>query len=602
MIPIAWYLAYWLRFNMDSVPPYMLERATSVLPILLIAQGLVFWYFGLYRGVWRFASIPDLVRIVKALGMGVLVAAILVFFIYRMEGIPRTIFPLYGILLLLLIASPRLLYRWFREHQVTAVAKSKVLIVGAGPAGELLARELLRTPEFGYKPVAFIDDDPTKIGSEIHGVRVVGTSSSIPDQTLKLDIDYIFLVVPAAGSRNLRRIVEFCESSAVPFRMLPFLSSPSGDHSVYHAMRDVSIEDLLGRDAVSLDWDSIRQGVAEKVVLVSGGGGSIGSELTRQLAQLNLRQLIVLDNNEFNLYTVEMELRRQFPHVCVVSKLVDVCDSVDIDRVFRELRPDIVFHAAAYKHVPMLEEQARQAVRNNVFGTRTLANAAIDNGTQAFVLISTDKAVNPTNVMGASKRVAELVCQQCHVLGDSTRFITVRFGNVLDSAGSVIPLFRQQIAQGGPVTVTHPEVKRYFMTIPEACQLILEAGAIGRGGDIFVLDMGDPIEIVYLAEQMIVLTGRTPGEDIEIVFTGLRPGEKLVEELFHFQEQMTATGMDKLLLVRGGEMDWVRFKGNLDSLSKACEASDEKTVKSLLQEIVPEYQSEDSSGGISQAV
>ena len=282
----------------------------------------------------------------------------------------------------------------------------------------------------------------------------------------------------------------------------------------------------------------------------------------------------------------------------LIAKLVDICDSAEVSRMFLDLRPDVVFHAAAYKHVPMLEEQARQAVRNNVFGTRTVANAAIANGTQTFVFISTDKAVNPSNVMGASKRVAEMLCQQFHLRSDGTQFITVRFGNVLDSAGSVVPLFRQQIANGGPVTVTHPEVKRYFMTIPEACQLILEAGAIGRGGEIYVLDMGQAIKISYLAKQMIVLAGQKPGEDIDIVFTGLRPGEKLYEELFREKEELTATGMDKLLLVRSGGIDWQQFGLKLDYISRACDSSDELMVKNLLHEIVPEYESEDRASQV----
>ena len=602
MIPIAWYLAYWLRFNLGTIPEYMLDRATAVLPVLVIAQGVVFWYFGLYRGVWRFASIPDLMRIGKALAVGIVAAAITIFFTFRMEGIPRTIFPLYGLLLLMLLGGPRLLYRWIREHQLDTAAEKRVLIVGAGQAGEVLARELLRTPLYGYKPVAFVDDDLAKAGSEIHGIRVVGGCDQIPAVALDKRIEFVLLAVPTAGPRNLRRIVGLCEQSGVAFRMLPLMDDLRSNRSAFHALRDVSIEDLLGREPVSLDWESISRGVSGKIVLVSGGGGSIGSELSRQLAGLNPRELYVLDNSEFNLYSVEMDLRKQFPQLALRVRLVDVCDTVSVERLFAEIQPNIVFHAAAYKHVPMLEEQAREAVRNNVLGTRTIASVAVDNHTEAFVLISTDKAVNPTNVMGASKRVAEILCQNLDAHNNRTKFITVRFGNVLDSAGSVVPLFRKQIDDGGPVTVTHPEVKRYFMTIPEACQLILEAGAIGRGGEVYVLDMGEPIKISYLAEQMITLAGRVPGDDIEIAYTGLRPGEKLFEELFHEQESLTATGMEKLLLARYREVDWPQFNLQLNALVKACEDCDEIAVRALLDKLVPEFESGRRAGRSSNVV
>ena len=312
MIPLAWYLAYWVRFNLETVPEYMLERATVVLPVLMLTQGGVFWYFGLYRGVWRFASVPDLARIVKALIVGISIAAIAIFFMYRMQGIPRTVFPLYGLLMLMLLGGPRLLYRWFREHQLYTTVEKRVLIVGAGQAGEMLARELVRTPGFGYKPVAFVDDDPDKLGSEIHGVRVFGGCDRIPKVAAERRIEFILLAVPTAGSRALRRIVGLCEQTGAQLRMLPRMDL-AGNRSAIQELREVSIEDLLGREPVTLDWESIDRGVSGKVVMVSGGGGSIGGELCRQLAQLNPRELLVLDNSEFNLYSIEMELRERFP-------------------------------------------------------------------------------------------------------------------------------------------------------------------------------------------------------------------------------------------------------------------------------------------------
>ena len=589
MIPIAWYLAYWVRFNLGTVPEYMLEKATIVLPMLVLSQGVVFWYFGLYRGVWRFASVPDLVRILKALVVGVSIGAITIFFLYRMDGVPRSVFPLHALLLLMLLGGPRLGYRWIREHQIYAAVEKRVLIVGAGQAGEMLVRELLRTPGYGYRPVAFVDDDRAKDGSEIHGVRVFGSCEQIPTVAEERRIDFILLAVPTASARELRRIVGLCEHTGAPFRMLPRIQDLVGNRSAVQELREVSIEDLLGREPVTLDWDSIGRGIAGKVVMVSGGGGSIGSELCRQLAQLDPSQLFVVDNSEFNLYSIEMELGERFGQLDVRVKLADVCDEIGMNRLFEEVRPDIVFHAAAYKHVPMLEGQAREAVRNNVIGTRNVATAAVASHTGTFVLISTDKAVNPTNVMGASKRVAEILCQNLDANNEDTRFITVRFGNVLDSAGSVVPLFRKQIAEGGPVTVTHPEVRRYFMTIPESCQLILEAASIGHGGEVYVLDMGEPIKISYLAEQMIVLAGKTPGQEIEVVYTGLRPGEKLFEELFHEQENLTATNVEKLLLARYRVVDWPQFNLNLEALAQACEQYEEGEVRKLLEQLVPEF-------------
>jgi len=589
MIPLAWFCAYWIRFNLGPIPEYMLVKAMAMVPILIVVQGVVFWYVGLYRGVWRFASIPDLVRIVQALVVGIALSVLAIFIVNRMQGIPPSVFPLYGLLLLSFLGGPRLLYRWLREHHLYAPGQKKVLVVGAGQAGEMLVRELLRDRRHGYHPLAFVDDDARKQGREIHGVRVAGPCERIPDLVTERGVEFILLAVPTASARDLRRIVELCERTPAPFRMLPRIQDLVGSRSAASELREVAIEDLLGREPVSLDWASISRGVAGKVILVSGGGGSIGAELCRQICQLNPRRLVVLDNSEFNLYSIEMELGESFPRLDIDLRLADICDTEGIGQLVATVQPDMVFHAAAYKHVPMLESQAREAARNNVLGTRNLALAAAANDTRTFVLISTDKAVNPTNVMGATKRVAEILCQNMDQQSTATSFITVRFGNVLDSAGSVVPLFRRQIRAGGPVTVTHPEIKRYFMTIPEACQLIMEAAAIGSGGEVFVLDMGEPIKISYLAEQMIVLAGKRPGEDVEIVFTGLRPGEKLYEELFHEQENLTPTGMEKLLLARYRRVEWQSFSDSVDRLAAACARYDEAGVRHLLEQLVPEF-------------
>jgi FlaA1/EpsC-like NDP-sugar epimerase len=353
-------------------------------------------------------------------------------------------------------------------------------------------------------------------------------------------------------------------------------------------LREVSIDDLLGREPVALDWQAIESELRGKKVLVTGAGGSIGSELCRQIARLQPALLILLDSGEFNLYSIEMELSKNFSRLRISRCLNDVADRPAIEKVFAEFRPEVVFHAAAYKHVPMLEDQVREAARNNVLGTRIMAEVADSFGCEAFVMISTDKAVNPANVMGTSKRAAEVFCQNLNKRSQ-TRFVTVRFGNVLGSAGSVVPLFKQQIESGGPVTVTHREITRYFMTIPEACQLILQASVMGDGGEIFVLDMGEPIKIAYLAEQMIRLSGKVPGEDIDIAYTGLRPGEKLYEELFHEKEALESTHHEKILLARHREFDWQRLTEILDGMVIACNSCDEPEIRGFLRELVPEW-------------
>jgi FlaA1/EpsC-like NDP-sugar epimerase len=589
MIPVAWLAAYLLRFNLGPVPEAYLTQALTVLPFVVIIQGAAFWYFGLYRGVWRFASVPDLMRILKAIASGVLVSAAAIFVATRMQDVPRSIFPLYGLILILLLGGPRMIYRWVKERALYASVTKRALIVGAGRAGEMLVRDILRDQGYGYKPAGFVDDAPRKTGMEVHGVRVLGNCDDIPALCKRHAIDLILIAIPSADSKEMRRIVQCCDQTGVPMRTLPRFQDLVAGRSVLNELREIFIEDLLGREPVSLDWERIRAGIRGKTILVTGGGGSIGSELCRQIARLNPRSLVIFDNSEFNLYSIEMEIGGEHAAISLRAELGDVCDVPAVTRVFARHRPDIVFHAAAYKHVPMLESNTREALRNNVLGTRNVALAANAHRCDQFVLISTDKAVNPTNVMGASKRIAEMLCQNMGRKGAATRFTTVRFGNVLDSAGSVVPLFRKQIAAGGPVTVTHPEVRRYFMTIPEACQLIMEAAAVGTGGEVFVLDMGEPIKINYLAEQMVRLTGKLPGTDVEIIYTGLRPGEKLFEELFHPGETLAQTPHEKLLLARFREIDWQHFESAIDSLEEACLAFDEDAVRALLKGLVPEY-------------
>jgi FlaA1/EpsC-like NDP-sugar epimerase len=594
MVPLAWLAAYWLRFNFSAIPAEYLTQAWLSLPLLVMTQAGAFVYFGLYRGDWRFASMPDLMRIIKAVSAGTLICLATIFLLTRLHTIPRSVFPAYWLLLIVALGTPRFFYRWLKDRKLYLGNGKRVLIVGAGRAGEMLARDLLRDPERTLQPVGFIDDKRRKLGAEIHGIRVLGRCSQIPELTDKLEIDLILIAIPSAGSRELRRIVEYCEASNTPFRAIPCMQDLVAGRVSIDTLRELSIEDLLGRDPVTLDQRAISAELSGRCVLISGAGGSIGTELCRQVAKLTPARLVLLENCEFNLFRIDNELRQSFPHLDIQARLCDVADTVAVEKLFERYHPDIVYHAAAYKHVPMLESQMREAVQNNVCGTRVMSLAADRYACDAFVLISTDKAVNPANIMGASKRIAEIFCQNFNP-HSSTRFITVRFGNVLGSNGSVVPLFKAQIEAGGPVTVTHPEMTRYFMTIPEAGQLILQAASMGGGGEIYVLDMGEPVRITYLAEQMIRLSGNEPGKDIEIVYTGLRPGEKLFEELFHETEQLAGTQHEKIFLANHRTIEWELLDRTIRSLDAACKAYDEKALLKGIATLVPELHHTDKT-------
>ena len=589
MIPAAWLGALWLRFNLDTIPATHLDQALHVLPVVLVVQGANFLYFGLYRGVWRFASVPDLVRILQSVLVGVSLCAVAVFLMTRMTYIPRSSFPLFAGLLVVLLGGPRLAYRWFRDRRLYRAASRNALIVGAGRAGETLARALLHDPSSEYRPVGFIDDDPDKKGRDVHGIRVAGHCEQIPEAAARLGADVVLIAIPTANSGQMRRIVECCERSNLPMRTIPRTADLVSGRAAPSDLRAITIEDLLNRQPVQPDWPTIREELTGRTILVTGGGGSIGSELCRQIARLDPARLVIMDISEFNLHRIELALRDAYPALSMSVVLGDVCDRVGVDRVFELHRPDVVFHAAAYKQVPMLEGHVREAVRVNTLGTQTVARAAASSAVDCFVLVSSDKAVNPVNAMGASKRLAEMVCRAVDDGSSSTRFVAVRFGNVLDSAGSVVPLFREQIASGGPVTVTHRDMERYFMTIPEACQLIMASATLGTGGEVFVLDMGEPVRILYLAEQMIRLSGKVPGTDVAIELVGLRPGEKLSEELFHATESAGPTRHAKILLARSRPVEPGAFTPQLARLREACDAFDESAMRRILAELVPEY-------------
>ena len=585
MVAFAWFGSFWLRFNLGTIPESYLQNALYAMPVVVLVQAVFFRWLGVDRGVWRYSSLSDLARIVKAVLVATTFSMVILFLGIRLEYVPRSVPILHTLLLLLLLGGPRILYRWMKYHKLAEGPGKRVMIVGAGQAGEMLARDFLGQAASHYQPVVFVDDKPRRHGQEVHGIPVLGSVRDIPGLAEQCAVDLIVIAIPSASAPEMKVIVEACEESGKEFRTVPDLSSLISGELAVNELREVSIDDLLGREAVSLDWNAIREGITGHVVLVTGGGGSIGAELCRQIARLDPSRLVVLDNNEFNLYQIEREFQRAGD--CCVFHLGDVTDPVAMSHVFATYRPQVVFHAAAYKHVPLLEDQVRQAVRNNVLGTSVVARTAHESGVEKFVLISTDKAVNPANIMGATKRVAEILCQWLDARS-SSEYITVRFGNVLGSRGSVVPLFREQIAAGGPVTVTHREIERFFMTIPEACQLILQASVVGEGGDILVLDMGQPVKIKDLAEQMIRLSGKVPGEDIEIKYVGLRPGEKLYEELFHESESLSETTHPQVMRFRHRPQDAETAGRYLVELQQGIDTLDADAMYRLIDSLVPE--------------
>lgn len=582
-------LAYAVRFNLVVEASQMARDLKYLVPAALLVHGTSFWLFGLYRGIWRFASIPDLVRILNAVAVGTAFTVLAAITLNRLQGVPRSVLVLYPVFLALGLAVPRLFYRWFKDRRLglTRTNVARALVVGAGTAGELLVRDLRRRGE--YLPVALLDDDGAKQGGEIHGVRIVGRIDDLPRVAGEMAVDLVLLAMPSAAHRVRQRVVALCNQAGLPCKTLPTLDDLGDASDIGGKLRALEIEDLLGRDPVVLDEREIRRFLQGKRVLVTGAGGSIGSELCRQIARFRPATLVGLDNGEYNLYRVDAEFARRNPSdgMTWTPLLGDVRDRPLVERLFAAHQPQVVFHAAAYKQVPLLETNEVQATDTNVFGTLNLAQAAAAQGASHFVMISTDKAVDPTNVMGATKRIAELVCRAVQADSSDTRMITTRFGNVLGSAGSVVPLFREQISAGGPVTVTDPGMSRYFMTIPEACRLVLQAGAMGEGGQVYVLQMGEPVRILDLAEQMIRLAGFVPYEDIAIDFIGLRPGEKLQETLFFPDETPVGTAHGKILLAAGTPLEKARVTSCTDQLRRACALGNAELLRRTLAQLVP---------------
>lgn len=588
MVWLTWYGLHQFRYAIQPNAIALPYLSTETL-LVLVAQGLVFWQVGLYRGIWRFASVPDLVNILKASVMG-LFAILLVLYLYqrRLDQVPRSVLVLYPVVLTALLGMPRLLYRSWKDHSLNRTDETalRVLILGAGRAGETLVRDLRRAG--AYQPVGFLDDAAKLRGSQLQGVPVLGTIDDVeriaPETAAKL----LVIAMPSLDAAAMRRVVNACERTGLPFRTVPRLDDLLEGRSLPGELKEVAIEDLLGRKPITPDWKAIRGWLGGRSVLVTGAGGSIGSELCRQCARHGARQITLVEIDELALTTTEAELRRDFPQVQCLPLLGDCGDAAVMRHAMALASPDAVFHAAAYKQVPLLEAQLREAIRNNVLATETVANASRDAGVGTFVLISTDKAVDPVNVLGATKRLAEMLCQAIAETR-STRTVTVRFGNVLDSAGSVVPLFREQIRTGGPVTVTDAEVTRYFMTIPEACQLILQASATGSQHAIYTLDMGEPVPIRMLAEQMIRLAGKQPERDIAIVYTGLRPGEKLHETLFHADERYRPTSHPKILQAEARDIVSERIQAASGRMRDAVARYDLEELALVLRESVPEF-------------
>lgn len=587
-VPLAIGLAYWVDSGLRVSVPLATPGYLGLVGLALPVYALTFWFFGCYRGVWRFASLPDLMRIVKAVAIGTLATDLLLVILGHLTVIPRVTLILAPVLLVVGTGGGRMIYRVVKEEwsHHGRESRKRALIVGAGRAGEQLVRELLRHREFA--PIAFVDDQSDLLGHEIHGVRVLGSLANLPALLAQLDIDMVLIAIRLIPREKLDQILRSCAERRVPCRTIPSGVELALGRVEGIPLRPLTVTDLIGRDPVTMDQTEVSRWIQGKRVFVTGGGGSIGSELCRQVARHLPALLTIVDHSEYNLYRIDQQLAREYPGLIFNTLLEDVTNRERMDWLFEKAQPEIVLHSAAYKHVPLVEDNPVSSVWNNVFGTKVVADCAVAHGVSHFVFISTDKTVNPTNIMGTTKRLGELYCQALKASAP-TRFVIVRFGNVLASVGSVVPLFEEQIVRGGPVTVTHPEVTRYFMTIVEATNLILQAGALGREGDVFVLDMGPPIRIQDLAESMIRLSGFVPGRDIRIEHIGLRPGEKLHEELFYQDEKLRQSSHPKLLLARGNVLDLEVLERGLDHLRETLLAGDQEGVIRLLKTLVPSY-------------
>jgi len=596
-------IAYLFRFEF-SLSPFYIQQIKTVLLWIIPLKIAVFLFSGVYRGMWRYTSIRDFWLLARACSLSTLLIAVILY-MSAFKGYSRAIFIVDGVLTFLLVGGKLMAIRSYfarysnlkiREQIFSKVHHKNVMIIGAGDAGEKILREIFENNQLHYKVIGFIDDDPQKKGRSIHGVPVLGNLGKITTILDKENVHEILIAIPSANGDQIRNIVSACKDCNVSYKMLPGMSELIDGSVSIKILRDISYEDLLGRQPVRLDNTGIHGYLQGKTVLITGCGGSIGSELCRQVIKYKPGCLILLDASEMNLFNIQMELENEsYFHKCE-AVLGQVQDKNLMEDIFKKYKPQVVFHAAAYKHVPMLEKNPWEAVFNNIVGSRTVMEMSIKYNAERFVLVSTDKAVRPTNVMGTSKRVTELIMQSLQ--GSSTQLMAVRFGNVIGSSGSVIPVFRRQIEKGGPVTVTHPDVNRYFMTIPEASQLILQTAAMGEGGEVFILKMGTPVKIADMARDLIRLSGKEPDVDIKIIYTGLRDGEKLYEELITEGEDILPTGHEKIMVLRsnhhGDEASYLsairmKLESDIEELLKYSLLHNTKAIKKKLQEIVPEY-------------
>lgn len=589
LVNLAYYIALSLRFEGNIEPKY-LHIYTENAIILTFIKIFTFYIFKLYNSLWKFASVDELMEVVEASIVSNLISVS--YLIVRDQMLPISVGLMVPVLDMVLIGGSRFSYRALRRlvnrRKLGGNDVKRVLIVGAGAAGAMVIKELRNHDTLQSKPVAIVDDDPLKRDLTINGVPVLGCRGDIPYICEKENIDGIIIAIPSAKKGDIRKIVEQCKKTKCKIKILPGVYELIDGKVSVNKIRDVEIEDLLGREEIKLDMGKICGYLKGKKVLVTGGGGSIGSELCRQIARFKPKELVILDIYENNAYDIQNELLRKYRDLNFKVLIASIRDKYRIEEIMDSERPDVVFHAAAHKHVPLMEENPQEAIKNNVFGTLNVVQAADKYGVKKFVQISTDKAVNPTNVMGATKRICEMIIQSINSVS-KTEFVAVRFGNVLGSNGSVIPLFKKQIAEGGPVTVTHPDVIRYFMTIPEACQLVIQAGAMAKGGEIFILDMGEPVKIMDLAKDLIKLSGFEPGVDMEIKITRLRPGEKLYEELLLDEEGVSQTSHNKIFIGKPIFNDYNYLLGKLEWLRVLSEFRDEEKIKDYLEEIVPTY-------------
>jgi FlaA1/EpsC-like NDP-sugar epimerase len=590
----SWWLAHELRFDFDIWPPYR-ETCIAYGPLVVLLQLLFLYVFGQFAGLLSYFSVPDLRRIFLSSSA----SSLLLFLAYygaSFKVAPRGVILTDFVLSFTGLATIRLAFRLIRERYLSPEARShrtarRVGIIGAGDVGANLAHDLMAKRGLGLLPVAFFDDDKSKWRSRVHDIPVVGPPESLLDQKLNLELEEAIIAMPTAPAKRIGEVVKILQRARLKFETVPSVDQLATGKVKVSQLRSVEIQDLLGRKQVQVDTDNIRTILTNRVVLVTGAGGSIGSELCRQIATFNPKRLLLVDQSEVQLFPIEQELIEAGYRGIILPLVADILDAPRMCHIFKRFVPEVIFHAAAHKHVPMMEGQPSEAIKNNAFGTARLAEMALEFSVERFVMISSDKAINPTNVMGVTKRLAEIFIQALYAKHpERTKFMAVRFGNVLGSSGSVIPIFNRQIAAGGPVKVTHPEVTRYFMTIPEACGLVLQSGAQGSGGEIFVLDMGQPVKIVDLARQLIELSGLKPDEDIEIEFVGLRPGEKLFEELSYEGENITPTNHPKIMrfVCQPEPLDEVRV--SLEGLAAQLHDAEPNQLKLALKRIVPEYQ------------